>query len=506
MRFFLFLTLFFPLFSYAQDYQPAKVSQGYYITCMGANSYQFSGSGFSTTSFVDAMDNCMEGTEGATVQHGGYTYTLTECSAFINSGYRYACTARYTDYTGHEQATSYLAGVHVEYWEGSNTQCPPDGYPDYTDGPRGIDSDPDGAYCFKPLLSECPEGHFKYKVGDPLQCVPITCSSAGTMKDVMVNGSMIGDSGGIYCDGQCAYSIDPANQSFWSGAPAGNSFLSGVSLGGVCGQGPGDNWGLPDADHTSCSFYPNEAGSTSVSCDSAVTDPDPDGGDASTTPEDFVDAPTDQPQELDPCVAGDADCFSGNIIKSIQNANLEQLKQEADAHNKAIEHNTEMTEILRSNIIRVGGGINSSTNVLGAKLDAINDTLATGLKIEEGGIGSGGDNDEEIEGAVSGAPDGTELGTGYDDALSQYLDTINDIGNQNLPESPPGLGSAWTIAGGTCSGYNYTASIGGRDVPMVFDDHCQPYHDVFHPVMRWVLYTLTALYIFHIVSRGILAA
>ena len=96
----------------------------------------------------------------------------------------------------------------------------------------------------------------------------------------------------------------------------------------------------------------------------------------------------------------------------------------------------------------------------------------------------------------------TKIDTKLEDLKTQDSDFIDsltpDITNFAVPDFPT-LASIWpSFSTGKCIALIQPASVGGLKQNITFDAHCPPYNTYIHPLLVWLLYMATALYVFHL--------
>ncbi len=87
-------------------------------------------------------------------------------------------------------------------------------------------------------------------------------------------------------------------------------------------------------------------------------------------------------------------------------------------------------------------------------------------------------------------------------ADDNFIDSLTtDITNFGVPNFPT-LASIWpSFQTGTCIPLTLNASVGRLDQTITFDAHCPPYNTYIHPLLVWLLYMATGLYVFHLASE-----
>lgn len=226
-----------------------------------------------------------------------------------------------------------------------STTCPPDGFPKHI---YGNDNDNDGKIdvCYK-KADECPDGYLfkKIYVDNVLQCVPITCDTAGTQKDRWVTKANIYNAGaqsGTYCDGSCAYSVGGyQNENNYKK----NFTVTTVSTGMSCGNGNDDPWFHEGEE--GCTTSDVGTGTPRLACQNEQ-DPDPeepnDGRDDEEVPpvnlieemEDLIDIPQLPPELQETCDPLDPACAIRNLEKKLESEGTETKIQEVKIHNQNV--------------------------------------------------------------------------------------------------------------------------------------------------------------------------
>ena len=187
---------------------------------------------------------------------------------------------------------------------------------------------------------ECGEGYHRakhYNNAGVGQCVPVTCESEGSVKDIYASGSVYDNSSGTYCNGYCASSVSAGQNDEGYG---GRISVRTVSTGSACGGHPDDSW-FDSGNGDECQTTTASSGVSFLKC--PVGDG---GGDTPEQPDSKIDlgenklAETDIPTLIpivEVCTAGDPSCEIRNLKESIKAQ--ETVKQElaVEAHNKAVE-------------------------------------------------------------------------------------------------------------------------------------------------------------------------
>ena len=96
----------------------------------------------------------------------------------------------------------------------------------------------------------------------------------------------------------------------------------------------------------------------------------------------------------------------------------------------------------------------------------------------------------------------TKMDTKLEDLKTQDSDFIDsltpDITNFEVPDFPT-LATIWpSFSTGNCVALVLPASVGGLQQTITFDAHCPPYNTYIHPLLVWLLYMATGLYVFHL--------
>lgn len=96
----------------------------------------------------------------------------------------------------------------------------------------------------------------------------------------------------------------------------------------------------------------------------------------------------------------------------------------------------------------------------------------------------------------------TKLDTKIDDlktADQDFIDSLMpDITGFDVPDFPT-LSTIWpSFQTGTCIPLILNASVANLQQTITFDAHCPPYNTYIHPLLVWLLYLATGLYIFHL--------
>jgi hypothetical protein len=92
--------------------------------------------------------------------------------------------------------------------------------------------------------------------------------------------------------------------------------------------------------------------------------------------------------------------------------------------------------------------------------------------------------------------------SGLETADSNFIDSLTpDITNFAVPDFPT-LATIWpSFTTGVCAGFSLNTSIAGNQKSIMFDAHCPPYNTYIHPLLVWILYMMTGLYVFHLASQ-----
>ncbi len=89
--------------------------------------------------------------------------------------------------------------------------------------------------------------------------------------------------------------------------------------------------------------------------------------------------------------------------------------------------------------------------------------------------------------------------TDLEAADSDFIDSLTaDVTNFGVPDFPT-LANIWpSFSTGTCIPLTLNASVARLNQTIVFDAHCPPYNTYIHPLLVWILYLMTGLYVFHL--------
>lgn len=87
---------------------------------------------------------------------------------------------------------------------------------------------------------------------------------------------------------------------------------------------------------------------------------------------------------------------------------------------------------------------------------------------------------------------------------SDFIDSLMpDITGFSVPDFPT-LASIWpNFTTGVCIPLTLNASVASLQQTITFDAHCPPYNTYIHPLLVWLLYMSTGLYIFHLANETI---
>ncbi|WP_345849323.1 hypothetical protein [Shewanella algae] len=387
---------------------------------------------------------------------------------------------------------------------GETKTCPPDGAPDYKEGPTDYVNE-DGSIVTDvcvPKWDVCPLGYMKFAVqtlpGQPAQCVPVDCPAAGSRSNFWAVGPKVGvDFVGTYCDGQCAYSVGAGD------VPYNNARnISGTSLGSVCGQGPTKDqaWATPEASED-CVTATLSSGATFIKCESESSpepEPEPDptepGGplDMVGNEDDpnklFPQAPTD-----DCTLSGDTITCVGTNITDTLNSNAENREKfDAERHNKNLEAQIAIAEFqdqraqeraaqvsadgaanTQAIITAIGGGSPSS----GAGEDELTEIYAPESDIDQ------------LDGAINSAVEQLKAGQdaldeGIAEGLSKYEPQSSAWSQfKTLPNVLPGVALCEPFVLGT-EEHNFRLDL------------C-PYNEIIKQAIGFMFVFLTALRLFY---------
>jgi hypothetical protein len=392
IKFILALTfLLTPFFLHSEDFVAAKIETKDFCavaqyTTQSATACDTTEKG-ALTSACQALASSVDVESGEGVSHSGY-----HCIDYGNS-YGINFTVEHTDRYGN--SSSYEGGVNIQVSLTAENEpfysCPPEDAElfEYTEP---YDHDGDGEFESCKIPNECGSGYYQFKVGDPLQCVPISCESEGTAKPMYVSGSLYTNNAGTYCDSDCAYSVGSGGN---DDGFTGQLTLTGTSTGSVCGQGhPDDAW-YEDGNSDDCQTSTNSAGSSSIDCSASEPDgeePDPDLPDTPIDdfePEKMSEVPVEDPIE-EACAPDDAACEVRNA-KEVQKAETKaQRDQTVEAHNKSVDA-----------IAKSTASITEAIDTLRGENKKGNDAVVKAVE-ETNGDGDG-DGDGDCEGSECGS-------------------------------------------------------------------------------------------------------
>ncbi|MBO2590991.1 hypothetical protein [Shewanella algae] len=382
--------------------------------------------------------------------------------------------------------------------------CPPDGAPDYKEGPTDYVNE-DGSIVTDvcvPKWDVCPLGYMKFAVqtlpGQPAQCVPVDCPAAGSRSNFWAVGPKVGvDFVGTYCDGQCAYSVGAGD------VPYNNARnISGTSLGSVCGQGPikDQAWATPEASED-CVTATLSSGATFIKCESESSpepEPEPDptepGGplDMVGNEDDpnklFPEAPTD-----DCTLSGDTiTCVGTNITDTLNSNAQNREKFDAERHNKNLEAQVAIAEFQDQRAQERAAQVSS---------DGAANTQAIITAIGGGMPGSGAGNDDlteiyapesdidQLDGVINSAVEQLKAGQdaldeGIAEGLSKYEPQSAAWSEfKTLPNLLPGVALCEPFVLGT-EEHNFRLDL------------C-PYNEIIKQAIGFMFVFLTALRLFY---------
>jgi len=77
----------------------------------------------------------------------------------------------------------------------------------------------------------------------------------------------------------------------------------------------------------------------------------------------------------------------------------------------------------------------------------------------------------------------------------------DDVTNFDVPDFPTFASLFPDLPLGTCTGFSLNTSVGGVQRMITFDKHCPPYNQYIHPLLLWLFYVLTGLYVFNLASE-----
>lgn len=404
--------------------------------------------------------------------------------------------------------------VTVGRWIKSSTSdskiCPPDGFPDYVDGPKPESpQNPTHEVCFS-KFKPCPLGFFKNEVtlsNGESKCVPISCPDKGTRVNNVFNknGAIGVGSSGTYCDGKCSYTIQPTDAPY-----NGSSFVFGTSNGAVCGQGQDKDIKFTPTDKEgTCTTSQLSTGANFQICtegDGTAPEEDNAEGELDDKAQDASVDPLTKPskyQGADCSITADQlYCVGTEIIEALDHQTAETKKQQDEKHNKLVELQKDITEYVenqqRDRATKQSSQSQTETNLILGGLSEI----TTAVKASSGnGGGTGGDSDSYIE-----QFDGDSILAKFSsdlDGMSQRIKDANDgldnkleEGNSKFGESDPLWNPFKDIptylpAEYVCQPF----TLGTDEHPMILD-LCE-YEELIKAVIGFVFIMLTALRLFY---------
>lgn len=146
-----------------------------------------------------------------------------------------------------------------------------------------------------------------------------------------------------------------------------------------------------------------------------------------------------------------------------------------------------------------GSGGSSSSGSDGGNSSGTSTSSASGTATSSG---TGTDSDAEEESDDSGDFDSSGTGAALSDLLADKAD-INAMiqsGGPGVPAGTDGFGieSTWYWPAGSCETFSVDISISDLNGQLTADKMCDYWNSVANPVFSWVLYLMTALYVYYL--------